>query len=110
MMRLVFKILITFLLAGISILSASAAPDQVVINSGDWQDVYLGTYYAGFSDINSKFIISSEHSSFFFKCLIKTRKIYYLSSPIKHHSFSTSEPALKGPFYSGRNTCFRDST
>jgi len=74
MMRLVFKILITFLLAGISILSASAAPDQVVINSGDWQDVYLGTYYAGFSDINSKFIISSEHSSFLLQMLDKNKK------------------------------------
>lgn len=43
-------------------MGASAAPDQVVINSADWQDVYLGAHYAGFNNIKSNFLISSEHA------------------------------------------------
>ena len=64
MMSLAYKLLLLlFLFAGISILSASATPDQVVINSADWQDVYLGAHYAGFNNIKSSFLISSEHAS-----------------------------------------------
>lgn len=55
-------LLLLFLLAGLPILGASAAPDQVVINSADWQDVYLGAHYAGFNNIKSNFLISSEHA------------------------------------------------
>ncbi|PWB51270.1 MAG: hypothetical protein C3F06_10660 [Candidatus Methanoperedenaceae archaeon] len=43
-------------------MGASAAPDQVVINSADWQDVYLGSHYAGYNNIKSNFLISSEHA------------------------------------------------
>ncbi|HMB44763.1 MAG TPA: cell wall-binding repeat-containing protein [Candidatus Methanoperedens sp.] len=55
-------LLLLFLLAGLSILNASAAPDQVVINSANWQDVYLGAHYAGFNNIKSNFLVSSEHA------------------------------------------------
>ncbi|VVB55825.1 Uncharacterised protein [uncultured archaeon] len=73
MMGIKYKLLL-FLLAGISILSASATPDQVVINSADWQDVYLGAHYAGFSNIKSSFLISSEHASILPKSLDTTKK------------------------------------
>ena len=63
MMRLAYVTFITVLFAGISIISASGAQDQIVINSGEWQDVYLGTYYASLSNIDSKFVISGEQSS-----------------------------------------------
>ena len=63
MMRLAYVTFITVLFAGISIIGASGAQDQIVINSGEWQDVYLGTYYASLSNIDSKFVISGEQSS-----------------------------------------------
>jgi hypothetical protein len=61
-MGLMLKLILLsfFLLAGLPILSASATPDQVIINSADWQDVYLGAHYAGFNNIKSNFLISSE--------------------------------------------------
>jgi len=55
-------LLLLFLLAGIPILGVAATPNQVIINSADWQDVYLGAHYAGFNNIKSNFLISSEHS------------------------------------------------
>lgn len=62
MIRFSFKFFLLFLLAGLPILNSSAVPDQVVINSADWQDVYLGAHYAGFNNIQSNFLISSEHA------------------------------------------------
>jgi hypothetical protein len=53
-MMLKHTIFILFLFAGLTI-SASAASDQVVINSADWQDVYLGSHFASLNDINAKF-------------------------------------------------------
>ena len=78
MMILRYKLLVLFslifLLAGISILSASAAPDQVVINSADWQDVYLGAHYAGFNNIKSNFLINSEDASILLENLDASKK------------------------------------
>ncbi|MCX9082675.1 MAG: hypothetical protein OIN83_10805 [Candidatus Methanoperedens sp.] len=63
MMRLTYLTFIIVLFTGILIISVSGAQGQIVINSGDWQDVYLGSYYAGLSNNDSKFVISSEQSS-----------------------------------------------
>jgi archaellum component FlaF (FlaF/FlaG flagellin family) len=71
MIRFSFKLFILFLLAGLPILGASAVPDQVVINSADWQDVYLGAHYAGFNNIKSNFLISSEHAPVLLQTLEK---------------------------------------
>ncbi|MDL5502019.1 MAG: cell wall-binding repeat-containing protein, partial [Candidatus Methanoperedens sp.] len=46
----------------------------MVINSADWQDVYLGAHYAGFNDIKSSFLISSEHASIVPGTLDTTKK------------------------------------
>lgn len=73
MMRLAYKLLL-FLLAGILIPGAAASPDQVVINSADWQDVYLGAHYAAFNNIKSNFLISSEHASIVPETLDTTKK------------------------------------
>lgn len=73
MMRLTYLTFIIVLFAGISIISATGAHDQIVINSGDWQDVYLGTYYASLSNIDSKFILSSEKSSILLRMLDKKK-------------------------------------
>ncbi|MFZ3384261.1 MAG: hypothetical protein WA144_10070 [Candidatus Methanoperedens sp.] len=72
-MSLTYRLLVLFLL-GISILSASAAPDQVVIDSADWQDVYLGAHYGGFNNIKSNFLINSEHASILPGTLDTTKK------------------------------------
>jgi len=53
---------------------ALAAPDQVVVNSADWQDVYIGMHYAGFSDLPSKFLISSDHGPVLLTILDKSQK------------------------------------
>jgi archaellum component FlaF (FlaF/FlaG flagellin family) len=71
MIRFIFKLFILFLLAGLPILSVSAIPDQVVINSADWQDVYLGAHYAGFNNIKSNFLTSSEHAPVLLQTLEK---------------------------------------
>lgn len=73
MMILKPTIFILFLLAGITI-SASAASDQVVINSADWQDVYLGAHFASLNNINAKFIVKSEHAAILLQKLDKNKK------------------------------------
>jgi hypothetical protein len=35
----------------------------VVVNSGDWRDVYLGLTYASLKDIGAKFMMSEKHSA-----------------------------------------------
>jgi len=73
MMALKYTIFLLFLLAGITI-SASAASDQVVINSADWQDVYLGAHFASLNNINAKFLVTSEHAAILLQTLDKNKK------------------------------------
>ncbi|MCX9027936.1 MAG: cell wall-binding repeat-containing protein [Candidatus Methanoperedens sp.] len=76
-------------MAEVSILNASAAPDQVVINSADWQDVYLGAHYAGFINIKSNFLISSEHASTLIESLeINKKNILLVESNKAPFAFS----------------------
>jgi hypothetical protein len=81
MIRFSFKLFLLFLLAGLPILNASAVPDQVVINSADWQDVYLGAHYAGFNNLKSNFLISSEHAPVLLQTLdINKRNVLLVES------------------------------
>jgi hypothetical protein len=75
MMGSILKLLLfwSILFAGLPIFCASAAPDQVVINSADWRDVYLGAHYAGFNNIKSNFLISSEQAPSLLQTLDTTR-------------------------------------
>jgi hypothetical protein len=89
MMGWIFKFLVFYLLAGISLLSTSAVPDQVIINSADWRDVYLGTHYAGFNNIKSNFLISSEHASILLESLdINKKNILLVESDKAPFAFS----------------------
>lgn len=72
-MILKHTVFILFLLAGVTI-SASAASDQVVINSADWQDVFLGAHFASLNNINAKFLVNSEHAEILLQTLDKNKK------------------------------------
>jgi archaellum component FlaF (FlaF/FlaG flagellin family) len=54
--------------------NAIAAPDQVVVNSADWQDVYSGALYASLEGIPAKFLIQGEQAPFMITTLEKTRR------------------------------------
>ncbi len=74
MMKLVAMRVLFLLLIGLTAGSALAAPDQVIVDSADWQDVYSGMHYAGFSGLPSKFLISSEHAPVLLTILDISRK------------------------------------
>jgi len=100
MMGWILKFLLFYLLAGMSVLGASAGADQVVINSADWQDVYLGAHYAGFNNINSNFLISSEHASILLETLDTNKKNILLVESDKAPFAFSYKTSLEGAGFS----------
>ena len=70
--------ILVILLVILSINTASAEVDQVIINSADWQDVYSGMLYASLGGVPSKFILSEQHSTIIIPVLDKSLTDVYL--------------------------------
>ncbi len=58
-------LLVTLLLLTLSLLAATPASaiDRVIINSGDWHDVYSGMLYASLIGVPSNFLVSQKHGA-----------------------------------------------
>jgi hypothetical protein len=96
----ILKFLVFYFLAGMSVLGASAVPDQVVINSADWQDVYLGAHYAGFNNIKSNFLTSSEYAPILLQTLETNKKNILLVESDKAPFAFSYKTSLEGAGFS----------
>jgi len=60
--------------------SQEEARPFLVINSGDWQDVYSGTIYANLKGYKSRFLMSERHSSWIPKFIDSKQKVIVIES------------------------------
>jgi len=63
--RLKYILIVAFVIASMSAacMSAACAQEQVVINSGDWKDVYSSMIYANLRGMPSQFITDAPHAT-----------------------------------------------
>lgn len=57
------KVLIPILAFLLLLTAVSAEPTTIVVNSGDWHDVYSGMLYGSLTGIESKFLVSQRHGA-----------------------------------------------
>lgn len=67
------NILLFIFLITISTLSVCALPDQVIINSRDWKEIYSGMNYASLVGVDGSYIIEESRATLFLDAIDKTK-------------------------------------
>lgn len=67
------NILIILLLMVVSAISVAALPDQVIINSRDWKDVYSGMNYASLIGVDGSYIVEESRATIFLNSIDRTK-------------------------------------
>lgn len=62
-MRVVFNFMFLFLLLLPIGFALEDDPDQIIVNSQNWQDVYSGMLFGNLLDVPSNFLVSTQHAT-----------------------------------------------